>query len=94
MAAGMDIRDERTPGQLRHGVLHAQHRAEDIEFDHAHELGGVHQVVRRQRTSAAGVRDDTVQHAEGVHRLGNESLDVGLSGYVGHDLMDHDHRRP
>ena len=43
--------------EVRHRVLHAEHRAEHVEMQHADELLGVLEVVGAHAAAAAGVRD-------------------------------------
>ncbi len=79
--------DERALGlhQVGHGVLDAQHRAEHVQVEHADELVGVLQVVRRHATPAAGVGDEPAQPAEALDVGRDERGDVVLHRHVGDD---------
>jgi hypothetical protein len=70
-----------------HGVLHAQHRAQDVEGEHTHELVGILQVVWNQPTAATRVGDHAPEVPRRLHGSLDGAGDVRFLGHVGHRVV-------
>ena len=83
-----DDRSAAGAGEVRHRVLDAEHRADDVEVQHAQELVDVDQVIRREATTTARVRDHAVERAAELDRRAHQAGHVGFDGHVGDHELD------